>query len=135
MKRLEDFPIKADPNTKPLHIVYSCVTFSELSTFDLMRLLCSFRRFNNDLFEYPAHYIGSSEYIKEFIHQNSSHYNNDPALMKKAFFLIKETFDFADAIQSHRKRMKYYQALKKELSKRPHLSRFEKSAAEKKSYC
>lgn len=43
-KRLEDFPHQCDINKHPLHEVYSKVTFSELRTFDLMRLLYSFQR-------------------------------------------------------------------------------------------
>lgn len=129
MKRLEDFPIKADINKNPLYKVFSEVTFSELKTFDLMRLLNSFRRHNQDLFEYPYHYIGSEEYIKEFI-TNSPHLYKTTEEKLLAIEILTG-WDWATEQDSHKKRMKYYLALKKELSKREHLTPHEKRSVYK----
>ena len=131
MKTLRDFPSKADPNKNPLHVVYSEVTFSELKTFDLMRLLNSFRKFNRDLFQYPAHYIGSKEYISEHIESHKGLYKTREHKAKARAILIN--WDWSEQKQSHRNRMKYYQALKKELATRNHLTKHEKRSIYKRS--
>lgn len=131
-KRIEDFPHKADPNSNPLFIVYPSVTFSELKTFELMRLLNSFRRWNGDLFD-ESPMIGTMEHVDSFLEKYSHHYET-PEQVEKARKYLFSVFDWKPIIDSRRKRLKYLTALKKELATREHLTPHEKRSAAKCSY-
>ena len=116
MKSLEDFPRKADPNKDPLHIVYSEVTFSELKTFDLMRLLHSYRKNNQRSLQLWQQSLDglSIEQIEEFC----------PNEHDKEFF---KTIKKGERIPES----KYLKALKKELNTREHLTPHEKRSIRK----
>lgn len=128
LKRLEDFEAVGDSDVTPLYAMYPSVPFSELRTFDLMRLLFSFRRSSRR----SEHKPGTKEYIDQLI-KEKRHWYADNQQTGKAFNILTNNFDFSDAIKQWEWSKKYEAALKKELATRENLTQHEKRSAHKRS--
>lgn len=129
LKRLADFPKKANCNQCPLHELYPSVTFSELVTFDLVCLLHSFRRHHNHVYKV----LCEGGTVKEgYMYWFGNIYVDwsESELEKN----LEKTFDFGEENKSWTRSLKYLNALKKELSTRENLTPHEKRSVYQKYY-
>lgn len=123
MKRLEDFPKITDNQFKHpqyLHVIYPSVTFSELRTFDLLRLLYGYRIHQDRIYRRIKSWLNASSRGEWKLATTLSWFSS-----KKVFSVMLN-----DSLPED----PYVIALKRELSKREHLSKHQRKWARKKCF-